>query len=565
MALNNNALPNLSRYSVGEIVDLSGVTDFYNAGSSKWLRSGVATASSNLNTTTKTNLANAGTSTAQTVLVQSALSSSYNVNGFHATYPIARISASSVSVVPGYQDGSYDVIVGAVTSAGLQPVATGQTSIRASGDTTGSNVFVQSNNTTIFSYTFTSATALSAYSTTNGTTWTSNSVTGLPVFSAQPTTISHASQSVSGNAYTCAGMTGWKRNSSAGSEFAVFWCGARFVLIGPGTGVTSYVASLSSNGFTFGGDNTTAVLGSAVIAVAERIQFYRNGNNCYLQVGANNKRYTTDGGITWAASTFAATPDPANYYMQYNTTDPAKLIIMGGTSSSLAYYTADSGATWSANRALPNTASEGGLWYKGSTVVFGTGGSQGINKVSTDNGATYTNISFPIGILGTDMYFSADANRFYAGVQGQKQLLTSSDGVTWTIVTLSQTYSLTASSTNFGYGIITYSGDSNTVVLLGKSSASGTNQCIFSLDGGVTWTGSQYTVGAISGNWNVGNAFSTPDAGGICFAWGSAGYQSGQNTPVFKSDITSGGAFYRTGTTAITPIRTNALSFVRVA
>jgi hypothetical protein len=77
MAFNNDALPNLSRFSVGEIVDLSGVPNFYNAGSSTWLRSATATASSNLSASTRANLASAGTAAAPTVLAQSSLSLSY--------------------------------------------------------------------------------------------------------------------------------------------------------------------------------------------------------------------------------------------------------------------------------------------------------------------------------------------------------------------------------------------------------------------------------------------------------------------------------------------------------
>jgi hypothetical protein len=289
------------------------------------------------------------------------------------------------------------------------------------------------------------------------------------------------------------------------------------------------------------------------------MQFYRNGNNCYLNVG-NRYRYSTDGGVTWAASTFAAAPNPNAYFMQYNTTDPAKLIIQGGLSSDEAYYTADSGATWSANRVLPNTAGEGGLYYKGSTVVFSSGASNGY-KVSTDNGVTYTTPTFPIGVLGSSIYFFADANRFYAGVVNQAQLLTSTDAVTWTLVTLPQNYVVQAVTTQMGAGIITFSGDSNTVVLLGYS---GTNQCLFSTDGGVTWTGSQYTSGPTAVGWNVGNAFTTTDAGGVAFVWGTTDLQTASTTNLLKADITAGGAFYRTGASVISPVRTNALSYVRV-
>ena len=561
MAFNNNTLPNLSRFSIGEIVDLSGVPSFYNAGSSTWLRSGASTASSTLSTTTKTNLAAAGTATAQTVLAQSTLSLSYNNSGYYVTYPIERISASSISVVPAAYTFTTDVGVGVITSAGMQTVGTGQTSIR-SAVSGGSNAMVASNNTKIFSYCFSAANTLSVKSTTNGTTWTTETVTGLPtspIFTVANTTQAHASNST-GDVNTGAMTTGWKRARSTATQFAVFWCGARFVLLAPSS--PNFLVSLSTNGYTFTGDNTLAVLGTAITAETENIQFYRNGNNCYLNVGSRY-RYSTDGGVTWAACTFAAAPNPTSYIMQYNTTDPAKLLIQAGLNSTIAYYTADSGATWSASRTLPTASFNGGLYYKGSTVVCANGNGGSVYKVSTDDGVTWVTPTFPIGTLGSNINFFADANRFYAGVYDQSQILTSSDAVTWTIVTLPQKFVITHYGTGYGYGIITYSGDSNTVVLLGANGASA-NQCLFSTDGGVTWTGSQYTVTNVADYWGVGNAFTTPDFGGIGFAFGMNGLTDGTNTNVFKSDITGGGAFYRTNATAITPLRTNALAFVRV-
>ena len=220
MAFLNNPSTDLSRYSIGEIAGLSGVPTFYNAGSSKWLRSGVATESSNLTTSTKTNLSAAGTAAAQTVLTQSDLSFSYNGFGFVGSYPIQRISASSISVVPAYYQGSTTVGVGVMTSAGLQAVATGQTSIVTSNASAGLNVAVASNDTKIFSYCFTSATALSVRSTTNGTPWTAETVTGLPVFLTDIFTYAHAS-SCSGDTYTVSATIGWKRSTDGGqSNFA---------------------------------------------------------------------------------------------------------------------------------------------------------------------------------------------------------------------------------------------------------------------------------------------------------------------------------------------------------
>lgn len=560
MAFNNNTPDDLSRYSVGEIVDLSGVPTFYNAGSSKWLKSATATESSNLSATAKTNLANAGTSAVQTVLVQSTLSA-FNV-GFGAvvTYPIQRISASSVSVVPSYYNGTTSVGVVVMTSAGMQAVATGQTSIRTNSTGTGTNGVVASNNTKIFSYCFTSGSALSAYSTTNGTTWTAETVTGLPSFDTSTSTIAHASQSQTGMDNTVASMMGWKRNSTASEEFAVFWCGARFLVIAPNITATYMRASLSADGFTFGGDNTTAVLGGSAIANSSKMQFYRNGNNCYLQIGAGNKRFTTDGGITWAASTFVASPNPTTSLMQYNQTDPAKLVLLADPTSGTAYYSADSGATWSADRPLPVTTPVGGFYYKGSTLVCSNGST--LFYYSTDNGVTWVRPTLPIGTLSVNLKMFADAYRFYAGTTSQAQILTSTDAITWTLITLPQIWNIDIPGSQYGYGMMSF--DSNTIMFLGFQGSAGGNQCFFSLDGGVTWTGAQYTKGTVAGAWGVGNSFTTPDAGGIGFAYGMQGLTTGQNTPVFKSDLTAGGAFYRTGLTAISPIRTDASAYVRV-
>jgi hypothetical protein len=557
----------LSRFSVGEIQDFSGVPDFYNAGTSKWLRSATPTDSSNLSSAAKTNLASAGTADAQTVLAQSSLSFSTNSSGYVVSMPIQRISGSNVSVVPAYYLGSTAVGVGVITSAGVQTVATGQVSQTTSTGQSGTNGVVASNDTTIFSYTNNAATTVTARSTTNGTTWTAETVTGLPTFDFSTNTRAFASTSqVPGGAYgTVAAPYGWNRNKTFDpvlqnfDNLAVFWCGARFLLVGHGS--TNYVVSLSTNGYDFGGDNTAAVLGTQ--AKTQNMQFYRNGNNCYLNVGTAY-RYSTDGGVTWAACTFAASPNPQSYYMQYNQSDPAKLVIRGsrGTDTS-AYYSADSGQTWSANRALPTVAPndrDGGLYYRGSTLV--TSNASNATHVSTDDGATWTASTFPIGVLSTNTKVFADANRWYLGISDQKQLLTSSDGVSWTIRNLPQNFTLNeySSGQGIGYGIVPF--DSDVVVLLGATSSS--NQALFTLDGGVTWTGSRYTVGATKTGWGVGNAFVSPDGGGFGFAAGTDGLTSASNTNVRKADIVAGGAFYQTGTTAITPLRTNALAFVRV-
>lgn len=553
----NTTTPNpesLDRFSVGEIQDLSGVPDFYNAGTSSWLRSATSTEASNLSATTRTNLANAGTSGSPTVFAQSSLSLSYNAYGGYATYPIARISASNISVIPAlYINGAATVGVGAITSAGLRFVGTGQTSNRTSDNTSGANGVVASNDTTIFSYTFTSATALSAYATTNGTTWTAQTVTGLPTFASDFNTIAHASSVASASA-TMSGHAGWRRVAGV-KQLAVFWCGARFLLIGPNA--TNHVVSLSTDGLAWGGDNTTAVIGATAQAFATDIQFYRNGNNCYLNVGTAY-RYSTDGGITWAASTFAAAPSPSVYYIQYNQTDPAKLVIW--TSSGYpAYYTADSGATWSANRPLPAANVSGGLAYRGSVLVASDDSS--LTNVSTDDGVTWTPITAPIGTLGLLTQVNCDASRFYVGIYNQKQMLTSSDGVTWTLVTLPQNYRIGAQSGYVGPAIASF--NSNTVIITGHNNQTGYSQFAITLNGGVTWSMGQFTVSNTTGAFQGGNVFLTPDGGGMAFQLGSV-LGNATGPVIFKTDVDNGGAFFKTGSTAITPIRTNALAYVRV-
>jgi hypothetical protein len=552
----NTTTPNpssLDRFSIGEIVDLTGVSNFYDAGTSKWIRSATPIAASNLSASTRATLAAAGTASAPTVLAQSTLSRSYASSGLYASYPVQRISASNISVVQANYTATTAVGVGVVTSAGMQVVATGQTSNRTNNAAEGSNAVVASNDTTIFSYCFTNATNLSAYYTTNGTTWTAGSVTGLPTFAADNATIAVASR-FSGTSWVNSGHCGFNRRTDS-PQLAVFWCGARFLLIGPAA--VNQMVSLSTDGLAWGGNNTTAVLGATAQSRTENIQFYRNGNNCFLNVGSAY-RYSTDGGITWAASTFAAAPSVASYYMQYNQTDPAKLVIWN-TGGYPAYYTADSGATWSANRALPSDNVSGGLAYRGSTLVASN--DNNTTFYSTNDGVSWTPSSFPIGTLGSKTMVMCDANRFYAGVLGQAQMLTSSDGITWTLLTLSQVFAIQAQSGYMGPAIVSF--DSNVVALIGYSNQTGTNQFASTSDGGVTWTMGQFTTDGQSGNWMGGNVFLTPDGGGIAFQMG-ADTTSFLSPKVFKSDLATGGAFYRTGTTAITPVRTNALSYVRV-
>jgi len=556
----NTTTPNpqsLDRFSIGEIQDLTGVPNLYNAGTSTWAKSATFVDASSISTGTKAILASAATLAAPTVASLSAYNVSLLNRGMFMNYPIQRISASGISVVPAlYENSTSAVGVGVMTPAGIQAMLTGQTSNASSDAQTGTVGVVASNNTTIFSYCFTGASTLSAYTTTNGTTWTAGSVTGTPTFvSNTAATKAWASSAGDGTFATRNGAKGISYGAETSTcLFTVVWCGARFLLLGPGA--TNYVASLSTDGLAFSGDNTTAVIGGSQSRNLG-IAFYRNGNNCYLNVGTAF-RYSTDGGVTWAASTFAAALPATTAFYKFNKTDPAK-IICGTSGTTNAYYSSDSGATWSADRPYPSTPTRG-VAYNGSTVVMADGSSM---YYSTNNGTTWNNTVYPIGTFSTVGNVCSDAYRFYSGVNGQPQILTSADGITWTISNLPVNYALGPNDYSMGAGSIC-SFDSNTVILCGSHEGAGVARQWSTTDGGITWT---YALpnnknASYSAQPMCGDVYVTPDAGGFGFGLGRV---IPSDTQIFsKADTTAGGAFYRTGATAITPVRANAFSYVRV-
>jgi hypothetical protein len=157
----------------------------------------------------------------------------------------------------------------------------------------------------------------------------------------------------------------------------------------------------------------------------------------------------------------------------------------------------------------------------------------------------------------------ADANRFYLGVYNQAQILTSSDGVTWTIVTTPINFSTQYQAWGYGAAIIVF--DSNTVVIYGKNDSNAGNMFFSTTDGGVTWVAGQFVISTTGGGWTGGNVYLTPDAGGIAICTTAENnLVSPVKAEVFKADVTAGGAFYRTGVTAITPTKTGAFAYVRV-
>jgi hypothetical protein len=540
----------LDRYSVGEITQLVGQSVFYNAGTSKWLKTGSFTLGSNLTSATKTGLAAGSTDAAINTALLSANEDAVQTSIAYCPLPAQRISASSVTVYPGFAYALYTCNILSVTSSGAQPVNVGLTSVAQNTNSAGGNLVVASNNTTIFAYTNTSSSAIGAVSTTDGSTWSSVTLTGLPVFSDISTCRAYGTSSTSL-------VTSRGRNTQTNSVgYGVFWCGARFILIINDVGSTYLKTSTSTNGIAWSGDTTVTVLGSATISQTG-FTFYRNGNSCILGgFSSAIYRYTTDGGVTWAACPTISYTYDSTVFQKTNTTTPAKLFYT--KESTTSFFTADTGATWT-SRTLPVTAtSSSSFAYMGSTLLMAKT-SFGVYR-SVNDGATFTAVLFPVGTLATEGAVYADAYRFYFVPNSQNQILTSSDGITWTITTVSA-----GGQTKNGNngGIIAYS--SSSVGITGYSSATGNEVMYLTTDGGVTWIPT--TTTSLGGNAqysNAGDAFISPDGlgGGTAVFGGTYGNYNG--VVCSKQTFDAGGAYYRSGATAVTPTNTNALVYVRV-
>lgn len=547
MSFNNNSTTDLSRYSIGEIVDLAGVANFYNAGSSKWLKSGTYVDGSLLSVSTKATLAASQTSATSVAL---ATANDVSLNSLRPVlrekWQEAKVDSISTTVLQTrYPSSAVNVI--ALTSAGAQPVTViGSTQIAGSTSTTYSLV---SNNSKFFVYYFTNTTTMGCKSSTDGINWTTETLTNMPSISGVDSN-STFWDSTQDNYFIGNQGYGYQQidNSTYGSH-AVLWCGARFLLLTKGTS-TYRVASLSTDGVAWSSStNTAAILGSTTITyLGSQINFYRNGNTCYLAVGTNY-RYTTDGGITWAAAT-GTNIDPATAYNIPNATDPTKRIINLGSGNTTAHYTSNSGQSWSANRTLPQS-DRWSLAYRGSTVTSTY--VDGCYR-SVDDGVTWTSIIFPAGTNSSGGQIFADAYRFYFVPYSQPQILTSTDAITWTIVT-------TPGNINASGGSNFLSVSSNVAYL----STGSMSQGVFTLDGGVTWAFAQAGTTTLGGNLNGYTTTPTTYGGtGGYLVQGYGNNSTGNYFLLSVAALSAGGGFYRTGSSAISPIRTNAFSYVRV-
>lgn len=554
MALSNPSSADLTRFSIGEIQDLSGVPNLYDAGSSKWLKSNTYTASSNLPETTKTNIANSSTGYTQIALA-STLDDSYANAYPYSLGEIARISASSISCYACSTNTTSQQVL-AVKSTGVQIVGTGLVT-SSTGASSGAVSLVVSNNSKFFHYGFTNSTTLALYTSTDGTTWTSQAMTGLPSLSINASN-TRVFQTGSSCVRTAIGDYTMQQNSGSYGTWGVVWCGARFIFFGGGAS-GYFVTATSTDGYTWS-DTTSSVLGSTTVSPNNAVAFYRNGNNCFIKIGTTNAQvYTSDGGVTWSAMTTNSNFDSMNVgstgnALYRNTTDPAKILMSNSSlTGNTATISTNSGATFNTDITLPSLSyAYSSIAWKGSTMLYCNYASNVSLKISTNNGTTFTSVLLPAGTLNSSGMVYADATRFYFFPASSGQVLTSTDGVTWTINTLPTTDG--GFSTYYGTGIAYF--DTNKVIICDTQ-----GNMALTTDGGVTWKVMAQSS-SISGGAYLGNLRVTPDGGGLA----CAGTATNDYRKVFSgSSVTAGGSFYKVSAADITPVRANAYSYVRVS
>lgn len=531
------------KYAIGEIIDMVGVPDYYDAGTSKWMKSNTWVPAASLSSATKSDLkANYTRVALATNAAVAAYGSGY---AFLNTMTPAATTASA-TVFPCNTDNTVAKCL-VVNASGVSAVSIGQTTGYNMSNYGGGHI-ITSDGTNLFSWAgASSGTAFKLHkSTDNGATWASTTITSQPTFS---NTTSHPLGPAGTQTYRSGLGEVWKSQTSY-FQFAAY-CGARHLLLGL-NGSNQYIAATSSDGGANFSDVSAALMGSATLGASIYGWFYRNGNTCFLSAGGASRK-STDGGATWAAATNAIAATTTTQY-RINSTDAARLACCDSGSTSMAFST-DSGATWTTRTAplAPTAATYGFLYGRGATWIFGDS-SAGVFYKSTDDGANWSQISAPVGFTGLIGGILADANRWYMVSGNGAHVATSTDLTTWTVRNVSNA----APTGAIPKWIAATS--SNNVVLFSNSGAH-----LVTNDGGVTW----YWETPAGHATFTGTSGSAP----VVATTGTTAILSGTNTTsvatdplvVLDSEITAGGGSYRSTSATVAALRTNATAYARVA
>lgn len=548
MSRNISASADLAgKYAVGEIADFVGVPDYYDAGTSKWMRSGVFVPASEIPPSVTASIRAAGGDRTALTLNNKITGNYQYVN---AITPIAKTATAACFGV--ITNESIQAKVLTINADGMQINTIGtQTAGSNAAMKYGGGHLITSDGTKFWSWVVTSN-AFSAFSSTTGVLWVQETLTGQPSFSSLNDYLigpAHAGGSAdtiaqNGEVFSCQG---------AGSYLNMaFWAGARHILIGK-TG-TAYMATRSANGTSFSGDETVAIVGATGVNYTLAAWWHNNGNNTFLALSSQS-RCTSDGGVTWSDATNGPT---SGKFFRVNASDPARLFSSSVGNASVM-VSANTGQTWT-YRTTPvgitvttTVQGRGAVWAICDSTI-------GVAHRTADDGATWAAIATPAGLGGPMIGIYADANRWYAVSITGNAIAVSTDLVTWTIRNISNpapaVYTLNPTSYPLNNAIAT---DANNILMPFTS-----GNALYSSDGGVTWWWS-----AISADATATAIYCTKyvasTAGMPYFVGGVPGSNvKAGHAQIKASDLANGGEAIRSSASAVASLRSGATAFSRV-
>lgn len=531
-------------YPIGALIDFVGVPNFYDNGTTQWMKTGTYVDSTYLSPAIKLNLSSNVNLVAMT---KNSLLESYRF--LNTVTPAAKNANAICYPMLARTDGTMYSLT--VDATGITANSIGATTGYSNYTTYGGTSMITADATRFLNFTAATASTFAVRSSTDGKTWAPITHTGMPA--ATFANLTNRPMGPSNLTIGAGGIGVTYTTSDANLDTAVFYAGARHILIGPNASL-NYVVTRSTDGTTWDGNSTNAVMGSTTNATTSGGWWYNNGAlKSFLAMGTA-ARYTVDGGITWStAGTFNQGNPIYSQKFMVDTVDPDRIIA--AFSATQFQFSNDCGATWTL-RTLPFTPTT--ITRRNGTLLACDGSNA---YKSTDGGANWTLVPTPAGLLGTIRGVYSDAYRFYMHATSN-QIATSTDAATWTTRNISNPEPTTTKM--MGCAALD---SSNTIINRGDSN----NECmLFTTDGGVTWTWTQKSSSTLAtASYTYG--FSAAVIGStkaLVSGWIGIVFDNitlDSAAVITAADLAAGGASYRVSTAAITPLRTGAATYGRVA
>ncbi len=563
------------RYAVGEVVDMVSTADYLENASGKWIKMGasVTVPASRVAAAGRKYLANSGNP--ETCMLSSfagILENSSNTGGIISSAFTLQNPVGTTYAVQTSQGALVFDSTGVIMSPNASPYS-------ISGTVYGGGYHsLTSNGSAFFDYYYSSSTnKIECKKTTDGKTWTVLTLTGLPAASG------YTSSTGAGTA-----PQGWNVSNTGNSpsalgncqpfglsgDYLAIWCGARFLIVAA-TSTTAMTAYLSPDGVAFT-DSSNAVLGSTTLAIANNNMFvYRNGNNVLIVMSTGStKRFSSDGGVTWSAVTGLPTSPAAGTWFQQNATTPAKLVFVDASGN--AFYSSNSGSTWT-SRALPTAATVSGtnvsfIAYAGSTLLYIAADSLQLYR-SVDDGVTWVTVPPITGALGAVQAIFHDGYRFILPLKNCYQIVTSTDGLTYSVRDFIRKSLLASGLTNAAYRKAVALDATKTIITTGNPSTGYTNvsytDVVYTIDGGIGWqVGRSYENSSVRYSWGYPMVISNTGFSGVVMGATetNGGSPSIQGHNIFSgADLANYGAFFTGSATAPNAIRTGTTPVLKIA